>query len=67
MRFTRNKIRSTKAYEAQGFTRAESVKMRVCDVLGNLLFCEMTEDERYSEENKHLLERYENLVKELGI
>jgi len=64
---TRNKIRSIKGYMDQGFTRAESVKMRVCDVLGNLLFCEMTEDERYSEQNEHLLERYENLVKELGL
>jgi hypothetical protein len=64
---TRNEIRSIKGYMDQGFTRAESVKMRVCDVLGNLLFCEMTEDERYSEENEHLLARYENLVKELGI
>lgn len=64
---TRNEIRSIKGYMGQGFTHAESVKMRVCDVLGNLLFCEMTEEERYSEENEHLLERYENLVKELGL
>lgn len=64
---TRNEIRSIKGYMEQGFTRAESVKMRVCDVLGNLLFCEMTEDERYSEKNEHLLERYESLVKELGL
>lgn len=63
----RNEIRSIKGYMDQGFTRTESVKMRVCDVLGNLLFCEMTEEERYSEENEHLLERYKNLVKELGL
>ena len=67
MTFTRNEIRSIKAYEAQGFTHAEALKMRICDVLSNLLFCEMTEEERYSEENATLLERYESLVKELGI
>ena len=67
MRFTRNEIRSIKAYEAQGFTHAEAIKMRVFDTLHNLLFCEMTEDERYSEENLPLNEKYESLIVELGI
>lgn len=64
---TRNEIRSTKFYMGQGFSHKEAVQMRVFDVLSNRLFCEMTEEERYSEENEHLVKRYENLMAQLGI
>ena len=67
MEFTRTEIRSIKAYMEMGFSRAEAVKVRIFDVLGNLIFCEMTEEERYSEENEPLLERYNRLMEELGI
>lgn len=67
MKSTRNEIRSIKAYMEQGFTRGEAVKMRIFDTLHNLLFCEMDEDERYSEENLPLIEKYESLIVELGI
>ena len=67
MKSTRNEIRSIKAYMEQGFTRGEAVKMRIFDTLHNLLFCEMSEDERYSEENLPLIEKYESLIVELGI
>ena len=67
MRFTRNEVRSIKAYMEQGFTHSEAVKMRIFDTLHNLLFCEMDEDERYSEENLPLIEKYESLIVELGI
>ena len=67
MEFTRTEIRSIKAYMEMGFSRAEAVKVRIFDVLANLIFCEMTEEERYSEENEPLLKRYDDLMKELGI
>jgi hypothetical protein len=61
------KIRSIKFYTVQGFSHKEAVQMRIFDVLAIRLFCEMTEEERYSEENEHLVKRYENLMAQLGI
>jgi hypothetical protein len=67
MRYTRNEVRSIKAYMGQGFTHGEAVKMKIFDILHNKLFCDMDEDERYSDENLPLIEKYENLIVELGI
>jgi hypothetical protein len=61
------KIRSIKFYTAQGFSHKEAVQMRIFDVLAIRLFCEMTEEKRYSEENAHLIKKYDGLMAQLGI
>lgn len=63
---TKNTIYTAEEYMAQGFTAEEVPLITYFDILHNTL-CDMTKEERESEEVQPIWERYERLVKILKL